>query len=617
MNSKSEKIITETNVIQMKNCEEALSYIYSDGKYQKFAMLLLTICYTCTGAFITNSLIFLQKDPKIECFFNNSIGNLDPNFNDQVIPKPVGNKDLNEPIEFNDLYNITKTFCSRKEACDKSNKNLISYNFLFESQKYYSWVNDLKIGCDRNHVIGLFSSIFFMGGLISSLISTCFSDYFGRAKLIKLSMMIRSVFILSIILFPSEKMIMLSMFFLGLLNSMHSTIPYILLSEYMKKENRDDYLTYMFIFESFSGILGTFFFLLIQNWLLFLILNLLFGLIFIYYSEYLYESPRYLYSKNLYSETKEVLEKISLFNLGYAVKITFEKEINESLQNPNNENVNKTENKKEFFREFLEIFQSEKYRLYIIVMPLVWFLDAFAFYAIYFMIKYIDNNLYLMNIILFVSEAVSYNVSGYIVKIYGKRDTMIYSFILSAVSFIMFYLLSQSSFITLLLIFSAKFGAAVILNISSIYTNECFPTSIRGRCTAICSFLGKFGGIISPMLVEMTKNTSIVSSLFCFFAAGILIPLKNSNNQIEFEDNDFNKIKEENITEDKQNFLDKCKISDFKDNFLISEKEGNGKVKSRMLLEMIQKDKEGIPLKDLKRNEKDFGDKKFTELNIK
>jgi len=279
MKYQSENVLLENNLVQMKNCEEALSYIYNDGKYQKFAMILLTICYTCTGAFITNSLIFLQKDPQIECYYKELFTNQEQNLKNQV---------FNLSIPMN---NITKTYCSRKDACDKSNKNIISYNFLFESQKYYSWVNDLKLGCDKNHVIGLFSSIFSMGGLISSLISTSLSDYFGRAKLIKISMMIRSFFILLIILFPTEKIIMLSMFSLGLLNSMHSTIPYILLSEYMKKENRDDYLTYMFIFESFSGILGTFFFLIIQNWLIFLILNLIYGLIFIYYSEFLYESP--------------------------------------------------------------------------------------------------------------------------------------------------------------------------------------------------------------------------------------------------------------------------------------------------------------------------------------
>jgi len=103
----------------------------------------------------------------------------------------------------------------------------------------------------------------------------------------------------------------------------------------------------------------------------------------------------------------------------------FYNEVSCDLQNSNNEKLNRKENQKDFFSEFLDIFKSDKYRLYITIMPLIWFLDAFAFYAIYFMIKYINNNLYLMNIILFISEAVSYSISNYLVSIYGKRDTMI------------------------------------------------------------------------------------------------------------------------------------------------------------------------------------------------
>lgn len=544
MEEMTEKLKTEYNLIQMENCEEALSYIYNNGKYQKLAMILLTICYTCTGAFITNTLIFLEKDPKIQCMKRIPSNDIDSNSNDEV----------------------EKYYCLRKEACDTYNTYLISYEFLYEQQSYYSWTNDLRLGCDKDYVIGLFSSIFFIGGFISSLISSSLSDILGRAKLIKISMIFRGLVLFLIILFPSQNIILFSMFFLGLLNSMHSTIPYILLSEYMDKKHRDDYLTYMFIFESFSGILGTFFFLIIQNWLLFLILNLFYGGIFIIFNQYLYESPRYLYSKNLFRETKEVLNNIAIMNLGHPINIIFEAELdqkNDPKEGAISINLEKN-HKKEFFTEFYEIFLSEKYRIYIIVMPLIWFLDAFAFFAIYFMIKYFDNNIYLMNIILFFSEAVSYNISTYFSSLFGKRNCMIYSFIISAVSFILFYLFSSSSFITLLLIFSAKFGAAVVLNISSIYTNECFPTSIRGRCTAVCSFLGKFGGILSPMLVEKTKSTSIISSIFCFLAAAILYPLKNSNEKVESEDDNFKKLeKTENKKNEQEEYLKNIYKPDF------------------------------------------------------
>ena len=150
-----------------------------------------------------------------------------------------------------------------------------------------------------------------------------------------------------------------------------------------------------------------------------------------------------------------------------------------------------------------------------------------------------------MHISLFISEGVSYKISNYLSNLHGKKNTMIYSFIISAFSFFSFYLFKNDSIFTLVFIFTAKFGAAVVLNISSMYTNESFPAKIRGRSTAICSFVGKFGGILAPMLVETTKNTALISAFACIIAALILIPLRSKNEEeVQIELIDTEKMQE-------------------------------------------------------------------------
>src|SRR5690348_1671464 len=61
--------------ISVKDCEDAINKVGSNGKFQKIAFLLLIICYTCTGSFITNSFIFLEKDPEITCQSKNTTTN--------------------------------------------------------------------------------------------------------------------------------------------------------------------------------------------------------------------------------------------------------------------------------------------------------------------------------------------------------------------------------------------------------------------------------------------------------------------------------------------------------------------------------------------------------------
>jgi MFS family permease len=500
--------------VLVKDCEDAINKVNQNGKFQKIAFILLTICYTCTGSLITNAFIFLEKDPPITCY---------KNINDTLIA----------------------TQCIRKEACDP-NSGFSKYEFNNIEDKNYSWTNDFKLGCDYNIVVALLISLFFIGSMISSLIATSLSDYLGRARIIKFAMILRIFFIAAPIIFRNIWVVLFCMLFLGVLNSMHSTIPYILLSEYLGKDYRDNYLTLMFIFESFSGIFTTLFFFFIQNWVIFFIFNLIYGIIFVIFSFLLFESPRYLYSNKKYSEAREVLKKISKINTGKEIFIRFEKEdmLNDSI-------AYTAISTEEITLKY--IFTHNRYKKYIIILPLIWLLDAFAFFAINFMIKYIKENIYLLNTIVFVSEAVSYIISNYAMHKFGKRNSMIISFIISGISFFIFYFVGELDNLVLILIltFCAKFGASVVLNVSSIYTNESFPTHVRGRATALCSFLGKFGGIIAPFLVEMCPFTGIVSGLTCLLAGFILYPLDNREENVQFND------------DQEENCIDKDKTIDF------------------------------------------------------
>lgn len=77
----------DNNEILAKDCEDAIQKVNPNGKFQKLALFILTICYTCTGAFIVNAFVFLEKDPPFICF----------------------NKDKDEAI--------SSFTCSRKEVC--------------------------------------------------------------------------------------------------------------------------------------------------------------------------------------------------------------------------------------------------------------------------------------------------------------------------------------------------------------------------------------------------------------------------------------------------------------------------------------------------------------------
>jgi len=471
--------------VLVENCEEAIERIGSNGKFQKIALILLTICYTCTGAFITNSFVFLEKDPPFYCFQS---GQWDE--------------------------------CKRKEACS----NNITYRIAYLDKENYSWTNDFRMACDENYLIGLFATVFFMGSMISTIFASSLSDYIGRAILIKVSMIIRSIVLLILILFPHKYMAISILFVIGILNPLHSSIPYILISEYVSKNEKDGYQTLMFMFESFSGILATLFFFFLQDWWIFLILNLIYGLVFTIFQYKLLESPRFLVSQNKYSEVRKVMKKIAKTNINKEIIVKFSSEIKQNLED------NDIETKSQNTVSTLLLLKSKSLRVYILILPFIWFSTAFAFFAINFEVKYFKNDIFVSNLIIFFSEGISYFVSNKMMEFFGKKISMILSFLISAVSYFLFIFVDKkNAILILILIFLSKYGASSLLNISSIYTNEVFPTDVRGRAIGICSFFGKFGGIIAPMIVETSEYTLIISGIICMISCIVLIPLKNTS----------------------------------------------------------------------------------------
>jgi MFS family permease len=178
----------------------------------------------------------------------------------------------------------------------------------------------------------------------------------------------------------------------------------------------------------------------------------------------------------------------------------------------------------------MALFNSKKLRVYILILPFIWFSTAFAFFAINFEVKYFRNDIFVSNFIIFSSEAFSYFVSNKMMDIFGKKISMILGFLVSALSYLLFLFIDkENAILTLLLIFLSKYGASSLLNISSIYTNEVFPTDVRGRAIGICSFFGKFGGIIAPIMVETSEYTLVISGIICIISCVVLIPLNNNS----------------------------------------------------------------------------------------
>lgn len=492
---KISKLPKQYDDIIVEQFEEAIQAVNPNGKYQIISMILLLIAYTSTEAFLAYGFSYLERDPIIHCYTSQN--------------------------QFHE--------CNRIEACGDNKFKKVQFNFIDET---YSWNNDFKMTCKDNWLIGLFGTGFFFGTLTSTAIVGAIADKFGRSSIIKASIFLRTGMVFIPLLFPTPYTVIGVLVVLGFLNAFHSTVPYILIGESVSSKYVNTYLTIMFISESLAGITTTIFFTLKQNWMYFFIFNGVYSSIFVLFSWLLLESPQFLLANRRFNEARSVLRKISKMNTGKKAAFVFAEELKDhNTPIISSEKINKSDlenaTKKKVALTIFDIF-----RLYpreIIVLPLIWLLDAFAFFAINFMVKYFKGDLIVLNIILFASEIISLCISNLFMKYMNKITLMSIFFLLSGIAFFVFFWFDfiNNQILLYVLTFCSKFGACIVLNVSSIYTNETFNPEIRGRAISICSFIGKFGSILAPLLNEITSFVPIISGSLCVFASLLVLSLPN------------------------------------------------------------------------------------------
>ncbi len=450
----------------------------------------MIISFTCSGDVLGNALDFMLKDADFECNVNNQWER-----------------------------------CTRTKACNEG----YEYQIIFSDSHDYSWINDFRLDCHDKYRIYLFKVLFLVGALLSSIFGSSSSDYFGRVRIVKITMILRSLIILFPLIFPHKFLIMIALPLLGFFSGFHTSVSYILISEYVSRFEKDKYQTFMLICGSVLSTLTAIYFYIYQNWRIYFLINLIYGIAFCFFSHRLLESPRYLVSKQKFSEAREILKKIALINLGKEKQLKFEKEV-KLAQN----------DQKKIASIYLEkltsnddttpvssLFSSSKYKYFTVALPF-WFLaTSLISSTIYFEQVHSDWNIYLKETILNATKIISQIISLFMMIYLGKKHSMILSFTLSIFSTMIIFFTSKEESIAEIIILIQQFAYSSLINIIYTYANELYSTDLRGRALAFCIFAEKLGKFAGPVMEDLDKTILMISSILSLVSCLFLIPIEN------------------------------------------------------------------------------------------
>jgi len=234
------------------------------------------------------------------------------------------------------------------------------------------------------------------------------------------------------------------------------------------------------------------------------------------------ESPMSYFPKYDYNGAKRVLRRIAEVNQRYLPAFDFEEERRSSPLSPQNDQSSTIQE-----YTFLDLFKYRSLRIAALGGAYVCFVTYFVFYGQMLALDTIADNPVTVAVLTSIIEAISCIASTPVLTKYSRRSTLIGSFGITAIAFLLFSLITPShacgsdgvecsqfsEFIGYVELCLGRFFVAMLMCTTFVYANELFPTVVRSRGSGLVNFFGRVGSVLPSGVIYICKRQQINPTL--------------------------------------------------------------------------------------------------------
>jgi len=304
----------------------------------------------------------------------------------------------------------------------------------------------MELYCTSKFGISLFSSLFFLGYALGSLLLKKFNNYGWKPALI-FGYFYTLIGIPIVQFVPNVWVRYIGMLYLGI-SYFRQISGFILACELSPQRFQVWIVAIILVFDNNSIIISSVWWGYVDKhtWYMFF-LPFLFLLIFGLGYFWLPESPRYLYEKHNYDEARRTIYKIAAFNKVKIPSIKFKIE------------VEKVESE-DLTTSFTEVDKQPWSTIVwnLIAVVLIDVFCSFNIYLILYYTKYIGGIVYLNNIYSAVGQNIAMITSGFLQKWFKTRPTIISTLIFSAAFGSLLIIFPNNVTIIAIGVFGSSFG---------------------------------------------------------------------------------------------------------------------------------------------------------------
>lgn len=434
-------------------------------------------------------------------------------------------------------------------------------------------VKKWNLVCERTYLIQSSQTVL-MFGMSMSLVTTKFSDRFGRKWVLIICNILLSLFGILSTLVNSLELFFVTRFFIGFFTGAMIMSKLVYLTESFSLKSRAFYtinsLTYWGLAASILPLIAY----LMANWIHLQLFISIYGLVFVpFLIWWLPETVPWLHANDRVEEAEQVLIRLSNYNqvtfprpIIKPLQVHHQKEKEESLLENNmaekdilNESlkVNKAVTLKRRFLckskgravhlstqySLLELVRN-RYLLRHMILAIIIFIDNIGYYGVSYMSASLSVNRFLSGFLNAFVEVPACILVYFAVKKLGMKKPILINQAIAALS-IFVCILSVSFedstnnlfYVTLACNVMYKFFVSGAYAVIFIYGTELFPTNLRNQAIGICMLVGRTGAIIatcSSFVIQLYPR-ALYACFGCLTLLGGLLTMllpETSNKQL-------------------------------------------------------------------------------------
>ncbi|XP_023230662.1 organic cation transporter protein-like [Centruroides sculpturatus] len=362
------------------------------------------------------------------------------------------------------------------------------------SQYKNSVIEKWNLVCESSWLSSLAGSSYFVGFLVSAIVSGQISDKYGRRPVIISGIALHVTFGILCTFSPYYWMFTVCRFFLSAGKTACNLTFYVYVMEVVGPSYREKVIVTESFFYTTGMLLLTGVSWFLKDWTYIQLCSSLPSIITLLLISFIPESPRWLLTHGRLRKAEDVIRNIMEKNKKHTENLT---EIIEELY----WKIRTNENKRKM--NFFELIRNKELRKITFLMYILWLVIIFDTYALSLNADITGGNIF----IFFVSFSLQYCVSGVLIIIlprFGRRRILMFGCLLVGITSLLIIAVPDDIiWLRVALLVLCRFCVTIEITAIYGYTLELYPTVVRNVGIGSCSTFARIGAIAAPFMKDL------------------------------------------------------------------------------------------------------------------